>query len=287
VLALLPGSAVTAVTLPSPPVVTPSPTPQVSAPPAPTPIGGLINVSNPPGSSADATGGSGAAAIAIPPGSSGSTALAALGDPLDLAPGGDPAPVDQRFDSVQSPNENRGSQAQAREFDRQQYVITAQIFVLDQSTDATDAVFAGGGSGRFGWPEKYRTISQPFGCTSVRQAPTSANCSSGHFHTGDDIAGPDQAEVFAADTGVARVFHGTTGYGNYVIVTHGNGWATLYGHLHDVVVKDGDLVQRGDLLAHEGSTGNSTGPHLHFEVRNNGGYLDPCPFLEECVKPTH
>jgi murein DD-endopeptidase MepM/ murein hydrolase activator NlpD len=279
-MALLPGSAVTAVTFPPRPALTPPPTPAPA--PVPIPVGSAINIASP---AAGSGGGSSASAISIPPGTSGSGALAMLGDPTDLAPGGDPTPLDPRFDSQQSPNENRGASAQSREFDRQQYVITAQVYALDQSTDATQAIFAGGGSGRFGWPEKYRTISQPFGCTSVRQAPTSSSCSSGHFHTGDDIAGPDQTEVFAADTGVARVFHGSTGYGNYVIVTHGNGWATLYGHLHDVVVKDGDLVQRGDLLAHEGTTGNSTGPHLHFEVRKDGGYLDPCPFLEDCGKP--
>ena len=280
-LALLPGSAVTAVTLPPIPALTPPPTPAPAPAPAPVPVGS-INFFSPGAASA---GGSSAAAISIPAGSSGSAALTMLGDPTDLAPGGDPTPLDPRFDGQQSPNENRGASAQAREFDRQQYVIAAQIYALDQSTDATQAIFAGGGSGRFGWPEQYRTISQPFGCTSVRLAPTSSNCTSGHFHTGDDIAGPDQTEVFAADTGVARVFHGSTGYGNYVIVTHGNGWATLYGHLHDVAVKDGDMVQRGDLLAHEGTTGNSTGPHLHFEVRKDGGYLDPCPFLEDCGKP--
>jgi murein DD-endopeptidase MepM/ murein hydrolase activator NlpD len=153
---------------------------------------------------------------------------------------------------------------------------------LNGSQDALQALYAGGGSGRFGWPEKYRTISQPFGCTSVRLAPSSSNCPSGHFHTGDDLAGPDQTGVFAADTGIVRIFHGTTGYGNYAIVTHGNGYSTVYGHLHDIVVKDGDLLQRGDLIGHEGTTGNSTGPHLHFEVRQHGGYLDPCPFLEGC-----
>ena len=279
--------------LPPPPLILP-PTPPLPVPSPPgAPGGGGGGAGGTSGTSGTSsisglsavTGTLAGAGIAIPPGATGATALSVLGDPADQGPGGGAGPVDQRFDSQQSPNENRGVQAQARELDRQQYVITAQIFVLDQSTDATQAIFAGGGNGLFGWPEKYRLISQPFGCTSVRLAPTSNSCSSGHFHTGDDIAGPDQAEVYAADTGVARAFHGTTGYGNYLIVTHGNGWATLYAHLHDIVVKDGDLVQRGDLLAHEGTTGNSTGSHLHFEVRKDGGYLDPCPFLEDCGKP--
>ena len=59
------------------------------------------------------------------------------------------------------------------------------------------------------------------------------------------------------------------------IHNHGNGYATLYGHLRDLVAKDGDLIQRGDLIAHEGTTGNSTGPHLHFEVRKDGATWIP------------
>ena len=194
-------------------------------------------------------------------------------------PGGDQASADPKSQSTAG---NRGMSRPSQQFDRQQSVMTAQMLVLGSSQDAQDAVLAGGGSGRFAWPERYRTISQGFGCTTVTLAPTSGSCPSGHFHTGDDIAGPDQAGVFAADTGVIRIFRGATGYGNYAIITHGNGYATLYGHLNDFAVKDGDLVQRGDLVAHEGTTGNSTGPHLHFEVRSNGGYLDPCPFLEGC-----
>jgi murein DD-endopeptidase MepM/ murein hydrolase activator NlpD len=160
--------------------------------------------------------------------------------------------------------------------------MTAQVYALDMSQDAVDAAYAGGGSGRFAWPEEVRTISQGFGCTNLRQAPASRQCPSGHFHTGLDIAGPNLVDVHAADTGIARVFPGTTGYGNYVVITHGNGYSTLYGHLHDFVVKDGQLVHRGDLIAHEGTTGNSTGPHVHFEIRQYGNYMDPCPFLEGC-----
>src|SRR2546430_307178 len=83
------------------------------------------------------------------------------------------------------------------------------------------------GSGRFAWPEQVHTITQGFGCTNVRRAPTSSQCPSGHFHTGLDIAGPNLVDVHAADTGVARIFPGTTGYGNYIIITHGNGYSTL------------------------------------------------------------
>jgi len=153
--------------------------------------------------------------------------------------------------------------------------MTAQVYALDFSQDAVAAAFAGGGSGQFAWPEQVRVITQGFGCTTLRLAPNSSECPTGHFHTGLDIAGPNLVDVHAADTGIARVFTGATGYGNYVIITHGNGYSTLYGHLHDFVVRDGQLVRRGDLIAHEGKTGNSTGLHVHFEIRQWGNYLAP------------
>jgi murein DD-endopeptidase MepM/ murein hydrolase activator NlpD len=212
----------------------------------------------------------------------GAQALAALGDVTASLPGSGSSSGSGASDRRPGPNDNAGSSSQAQVFTYQQAVMTAQTEALNASQDAIDAVYAGGGSGKFGWPESYRTISQPYGCTNVHQAPTDSQCPSGHFHTGIDIAGPNLTDVYAADTGVARVFHGTTGYGNYVIITHGNGYSSLYGHLNDITVKDGQTVQRGDPIAHEGTTGNSTGPHLHFEIRFLGNYQNPCPFLENC-----
>ncbi len=83
----------------------------------------------------------------------------------------------------------------------------------------------------------------------------------------------------AADNGVASLYSTCCGYGNYVILTHGNGYSTLYGHLAGFNVRSGQLVVRGQVIAFEGSTGNSTGPHLHFEVRYNDNYVDPCNYL--------
>jgi murein DD-endopeptidase MepM/ murein hydrolase activator NlpD len=242
----------------------------------------VISIAPPPSGSAGAAPATGTSATPTGPVPSGAEALAALGDPTAALPGGDPVAPNKESDSRQGPNDNRGAQQQSYEFDRQQYVMTAQVNALDDSQDAQLAAYAGGGSGQFAWPEQVQTISQGFGCTSVTRAPSSSQCPSGHFHTGLDIAGPNLVDVHAADTGVARIFPGTTGYGNYVIITHGSGYSTLYGHLHDFAVKDGQLVHRGDLIAHEGTTGNSTGPHVHFEIRQGGGYLDPCPFLEGC-----
>jgi murein DD-endopeptidase MepM/ murein hydrolase activator NlpD len=276
-LALLPGTGAIATTAPLP-----LPLPTLPPPPAPVPPAGVISIAPPPSGSAGAAPATGTSATPTGPVPSGAEALAALGDPTAALPGGDPVAPNKESDSRQGPNDNRGAQQQSYEFDRQQYVMTAQVNALDDSQDAQLAAYAGGGSGQFAWPEQVQTISQGFGCTSVTRAPSSSQCPSGHFHTGLDIAGPNLVDVHAADTGVARIFPGTTGYGNYVIITHGSGYSTLYGHLHDFAVKDGQLVHRGDLIAHEGTTGNSTGPHVHFEIRQGGGYLDPCPFLEGC-----
>jgi murein DD-endopeptidase MepM/ murein hydrolase activator NlpD len=101
-----------------------------------------------------------------------------------------------------------------------------------------------------------------------------------HFHTGIDIAGPQHEPVLAAEDGqVVVAATGTSGYGKYVVLTHGQGVTTLYGHLDQILVKPGDRVSQGSAIGLEGSTGNSTGPHLHFEVRVNGTPVDPVTYL--------
>ncbi|GGN93035.1 M23 family metallopeptidase [Saccharibacillus kuerlensis] len=100
-------------------------------------------------------------------------------------------------------------------------------------------------------------------------------------HTGVDMAGPQGTAIHAAEGGVVTVAQWWNGYGNTVIIDHGNGVWTLYGHIRDggLLVSPGQTVQRGQKIAEMGSTGNSTGPHLHFEVRINGEPVDPNPYL--------
>jgi Peptidase family M23/LysM domain len=95
-------------------------------------------------------------------------------------------------------------------------------------------------------------------------------------HLGIDIAAGTGETVWAADTGVV-VFAGwaTTGYGNMVMIDHGNGWQTVYGHLTSVRVGCGESVSQGLSIGAAGSTGNSTGPHLHFETRFESGFVNP------------
>jgi murein DD-endopeptidase MepM/ murein hydrolase activator NlpD len=101
----------------------------------------------------------------------------------------------------------------------------------------------------------------------------------GHTHAGIDLAAPTGTVVDAARGGTV-VFAGPSGgYGNLVTVDHGGGFRTLYAHLSNIGVKLGQVVNVGDQLGAVGATGDATGPHLHFEVRQNGVPQDPGPLL--------
>jgi murein DD-endopeptidase MepM/ murein hydrolase activator NlpD len=131
---------------------------------------------------------------------------------------------------------------------------------------------------RFIWPEPQAHISQPFGPSSYWFEP--AYGSYPHFHTGIDLVEPFGSPVYAADDGVvALVGSSSQGYGNYVVIAHSGGLDTLYGHLATSLVKVGDRVSQGQPVGMEGSTGNSTGAHLHFELRINQKPVDPSPYL--------
>jgi murein DD-endopeptidase MepM/ murein hydrolase activator NlpD len=106
------------------------------------------------------------------------------------------------------------------------------------------------------------------------------------MHAGIDFRQKTGSEVKATGAGV--VIHAGTagGYGIMVEIDHGNGITTRYGHLSKVLVKEGDVINAGDLIALSGSTGRSTGPHLHYEVRRNGSAVDPMRFLNAGLKLT-
>jgi murein DD-endopeptidase MepM/ murein hydrolase activator NlpD len=140
-----------------------------------------------------------------------------------------------------------------------------------------------GGTGtptdRLAMPLTGSVLTQPFGPSSLWFEPPFQGYP--HFHTGIDLAAPENTPVQAAADGVVAVVGSSqVGYGNYVIVAHADGVATLYGHLNLALVKVGDRVSQHQPIGLEGSTGNSTGPHLHFEVRINGQPVDPIPLLQ-------
>jgi murein DD-endopeptidase MepM/ murein hydrolase activator NlpD len=131
---------------------------------------------------------------------------------------------------------------------------------------------------RFIWPEPQAQISQPFGPTQLALEPPYGGFA--HFHSGIDLTEPFGSPVYAADDGVvALVGSSTSGYGNYVVIAHSGGLDTLYGHLSAALVKAGQTVSQGQTIGLEGSTGNSTGAHLHFELRIDQKPVDPALYL--------
>ena len=119
---------------------------------------------------------------------------------------------------------------------------------------------------------------QPFGCTNFGLEPSTNACAGG-FHSGIDLADPEGTPVRAAADGIAYPLPDYQYYGNHVLLQHMGGLSTVYGHLVRINVAWGQRVKRGELIGWVGSTGNSTGPHLHFEVRFGGVPVDPAPYL--------
>ena len=119
---------------------------------------------------------------------------------------------------------------------------------------------------------------QPFGCTNFGLEPSTSTCAGG-FHSGIDLADPEGTPVHAAADGIAYPLPDYQYYGNHILLQQVGGLATVYGHLVRINVAWGQEVRRGELIGWVGSTGNSTGPHLHFEVRFGGVPVDPAPYL--------
>jgi murein DD-endopeptidase MepM/ murein hydrolase activator NlpD len=106
------------------------------------------------------------------------------------------------------------------------------------------------------------------------------------FHAGLDFTAPQGTPIYAtADGTVTTAGFSNGGYGNHVVINHGYGYETLYGHMYRVKVRSGQRLKRGDLIGYVGSTGKSTGPHCHYEVHKNGQKLDPVYFFYNDLSP--
>lgn len=106
------------------------------------------------------------------------------------------------------------------------------------------------------------------------------------MHAGLDFAAPQGTPIYATADGIVKLAGNSgNGYGNYVVVNHGYGYETLYGHQYRIKVKAGQRVKRGELIGWVGSTGKSTGPHLHYEVHKNGRHIDPIYFFYNDLTP--
>ncbi|HSP65312.1 MAG TPA: M23 family metallopeptidase, partial [Candidatus Deferrimicrobium sp.] len=145
-----------------------------------------------------------------------------------------------------------------------------------------------GRAGTLTWPMG-GVVTQGFGPSGLAMEPavTAAGISYPHFHTGIDIANAFGTPVQAAADGVVALagsetdqFGHLVGYGNYVVVAHGGNMITLYGHLEKLLVNPGQTLHAGDPIGLEGSSGNSTGPHVHFELRIAGVATDPRAYIQ-------
>ncbi len=124
-----------------------------------------------------------------------------------------------------------------------------------------------GGNGTLAWPLSSNKITSPYGTRSRG------------FHSGIDLAASTGTSVYAAAGGTVELASWYYGYGNCIVINHGNGVKTRYAHLSAYKVSVGTTVSRGQLIALSGNTGNSTGPHLHFEVIINGVTKNPVNYL--------
>ena len=175
--------------------------------------------------------------------------------------------------------ENRQAEFDAisAEEDAANAAIDKLIAQLEAERAAASVGSAGGGTasgtGSFVFPvASYVYISSRFG---MRVHPITGQYKS---HTGMDIASNQGTAVYACDSGTVALAGWNGGYGNCIIIDHGNGYRTLYGHLSVISVSEGQTVSQGNTIGQVGSTGNSTGPHLHLEVFKNGNRIDPEQF---------
>ena len=171
--------------------------------------------------------------------------------------------------------EEKQKQAQIDEMTAQYEEINRQILALAEH--GLDASYIGG---EFAWPVPgYTTITSKYG---MRVHPITGQYK---LHTGVDIGAPRGANFIAANDGVVVKAEYNSAYGNMVIIDHGGGISTLYAHGDKILVEVGQTVKRGESVLVVGSTGYSTGPHAHFEVRINGVVTNPMPYITNQVVP--
>jgi len=151
--------------------------------------------------------------------------------------------------------------------DRGQKLSVLDTLLMDRSLH--DRVMPSGSPVKNGWVSSgYGKRADPF--TGKKE-----------FHKGVDLAGKEGSRVLSAGDGIVTWVGKRTGYGNLVEITHGNGYVTRYGHNKKLLVAVGDTVKKGQQIAVLGSTGRSTGPHVHYEVVHNGQQVNPSKYLTD------
>ncbi len=178
-----------------------------------------------------------------------------------------------RATAMQAIAELEASSAQISQMLKQrQAERAAAAAAAAQSGGATSDAGYVQGTGQLSWPVN-GVITSPYGYRTHPIFGTTI------YHSGIDIGADYGTPVHAADRGTIVYADWMSGYGNTIIIDHGNGMSTLYGHNESLAVSEGQTISKGQVVAYVGSTGNSTGPHCHFEVRINGDPVDPMGYL--------
>ena len=172
-------------------------------------------------------------------------------------------------------DEEKDIQAKIDEYNTRFEEINSEILTL--ALQGIDTKYIGG---ELAWPVPgYTRISSQYG---MRTHPITGVYK---LHTGVDISAPMGVNFIAANDGIVTKAGYNSAYGNMVIVDHGGGVSTLYAHGSEILVQVGQTVKRGEAVLKVGSTGYSTGPHAHFEVRLNGVVTDPMPYITNGLVP--
>ena len=149
--------------------------------------------------------------------------------------------------------------------------IESQLAELERENARIEAALRGegpaSGTGKLIWPVRGGRITSPFGPRG------------GRLHAGVDIAVPTGTDVYAADGGRVAISAPYGGYGNYICIQHTRSLSTCYGHNSRLGVRKGQSVRKGAVIAKSGNTGNSTGPHVHFETRVGGNPVNPMRYF--------
>lgn len=179
--------------------------------------------------------------------------------------------------------ENAAVLAEFEQAEKEAETNVANMVIALEKQRAAEAAASGGGygggggtvagTGQFSWPVPSCTyLTSRFG---LRVHPITGVTKS---HTGVDIGAQSGATIVAADGGTVVLAGVNSGYGNCVMIDHGNGYKTLYGHMSSIAVSNGQTVSKGETVGYVGSTGLSTGPHCHYEVWKDGSRIDPEQF---------
>lgn len=172
-------------------------------------------------------------------------------------------------------DEEKNLQTKIDEINAQYEEVNKQILAL--AGQGIDTAYIGG---ELEWPVPgYTRITSKY---AMRVHPITGQYK---LHTGVDIGAPEGANFIAANDGIVVKAERNPAYGNMVIIDHGGGISTLYAHGSEILVQVGQTVKRGDAVLKVGSTGYSTGPHAHFEVRINGITTDPLPYITNGLIP--